>query len=263
MKIGQRKKGSKIYFILILVIPILFSVNFFNIGSKRIVKGKEEINIQDTIQKNTFEEDLNITYVGNYDSYYGIPEDIQISNDLVYVSDNCGDIQILTLDNNGFELVGYYKNDLFSSEIKLADKHTALCISGNNLFLALNDLGMVILNISTPQNPVFLSYYHNITADEVYAADNKLYTLKENSYINSTFSIYDVSTIQQPLLLFNKTYYDASYRMEIQNNCAFVRTDTRLNILNVTDPVNVTEIGHINRTIGGFTLHNNYLVLTN
>ena len=265
MRINLGRRVSNKYFMLFLVVvTILLSVNFFKINNMGVILAKEDTDLQNSMQKNSFEENLNLTHISNYDTYYGIPEALQISNDLLYVSDSCGDIQIFTLNNNEFELAGYYKNDLFNpKDARLADKPTALCISGNNLFLALNDLGVVILNITIPENPIFLSYFDNITADEIYVSDYKIYTLRRNSYKNTTFSIYDISSIQLPLLLYNITFNDDFNRMEIQNNYAFIKSYSRLRILNVTNPLNVSEIGHINGTIGGFSLHNKYLVLTN
>ncbi|MHA1127249.1 MAG: hypothetical protein ACTSQX_16610 [Candidatus Heimdallarchaeota archaeon] len=261
----QRKRNSRKYIrLFVIIIALLLTVNFFKINNLVNVGAKENTNTQNNLQKKSFEENLNVTHWGKYDTYYGKPYAIQTKNDLIYVSDICGDVQILALDNNEFELVGYYKNDLFDSEdARLTDKPASLCLSEDYLFLTLYDLGIAILNITNPENPILFEYYENITADEIYVSDNTLYTLKAYKWYNTTFSIYDISSIHLPFLINNITYDSTNGRMEFQNDFAFIKTYRKISVLNITDPYSITEISYINKTIGGFSLYNNYLVLTN
>jgi len=262
-KLGKQFLKKK--FILVsLMMLLLFLTKFYDMNNRSKVTAKENSLPTETIQKNSIEEDLNVTQWADYDTYYGKPNAVQIHNDLIYVADVCGDIQILSLNNNQFELVGYYKNELFDSEEKrLAGISSALCISENHLFLSIDEYGIVILNITKPEEPSFLEYHENILADEIYVSGDRLYTLKTNLFHNTTFSIYNISSLGFPFQINNITYDDTFSRMEIQNNIAFIKTYKKISILNITNPYSLTEISHINNSIYGFSVFKHYLIITN
>lgn len=136
-------------------------------------------------------------------------------------------------------------------------------IRGDYAFIANGAAGIMILDISIPEEPEIREIFEfPIAARDLYIDDNRLYLLSNNS----RFSIYELSeTNQLARLGYIDNYYGETRNFYIDGNYAYLTKDIHNNpegdcvlILDISDPSNPV----IADTIGYFN-NPNYIVVDN
>jgi len=156
------------------------------------------------------------------------------------------------------------------SEIELGWGIETLFPYNNNLFIG-SQRGMHIYNLDAPSEPKFISTYEHITScDPVVVSETTAYVTLRNGTncrngVNELHLI-DISDLENPSLV-NKEAMTNPYGLGVdskyRNKTLFVCDgDAGLKVLNVTNPLNVQQIG-TDSTINGYDViaHNDILMM--
>jgi hypothetical protein len=155
-------------------------------------------------------------------------------------------------------------------EIELGWGIETLFPYNNNLFIG-SQRGMHIYNLDAPSQPRFISTYEHITScDPVVVSESTAYVTLRNGTncrngVNELHLI-DISDLKNPTLINKKSMtnplglgVDSKYRSKTLFVCD---GDAGLKVLNVTNPLNVEQIG-ADSTINGYDViaHNDILMM--
>lgn len=172
---------------------------------------------------------LSPAYVSQYDTP-GNAECINIAGNIAYIADGEAGLLVIDISNpsvpsliSSIDTPGYAQ-DIF--------------IHGNSAFLADGSAGVEIIDIS---NPNLLSETGNLTthgnAINIKVLGSYAYVLTSLEF----FEIFDVSTIDAPIY---KNYTKVSgQHFFLSGNLAFVLGGDQLEIINISDPDNLTKLG--------------------
>ncbi|HNX79685.1 MAG TPA: hypothetical protein PKJ24_07370, partial [Prolixibacteraceae bacterium] len=107
--------------------------------------------------------------------------------------------------------------------------------SGDQIFAALSDGGMKVVDVSDPNNPVVAGTYYDVVYG-VGVASGKVYVVSYNYGLN----ILDVSNLSNITVTGNCSVPGFPYRVQVQGNYAYIgNTDSGsggINVVDVTDP---------------------------
>lgn len=175
----------------------------------------------------------------------GIPYEIAIKDDIVFVADGTDGLEILNVSDleNPFEIYQYPVNT-YSSDVELV---------GDLLYTANWDYGLEIFNISNPESPVKICQYDEYSLNCMHVdvqGDIACVTDHRNDYTG--IRILNITNPISPQLL--DTYSPSSvdfWDPMIYGNYLYVGNHGldggELQIYNLTDPTNIVKVGEFDK----------------
>ena len=121
-----------------------------------------------------------------------------------------------------------------------------VAVSGNYAYVADEDAGLHIIDITNPQNPVLAGICDTpgnalsvvVSGDHAYVAD-----------LSGGLRVIDVSNHQNPVEAGYDVTPDLAYGIAMSGNCVYMGDYASLRIVNVSNPASPTEVGFIGTTL--------------
>lgn len=237
-----------------------------------------------------------VGYIGDK----GVAYNVAIKDNFAYLADGYGGLKIFSLSNpENPQLISRYV-DAFVYDVQILDNYAYLCcgreliildisnkmeptleknistiessevtwhhfehsfLLDDYLYIAGEEAGIFIFDISIPEDPIFVGYYHGIwRADWVYVANDIAFT-STNFFVYGDMHIIDVSDKANPIKIteYNRSGIGAFYDVKVVGKYLFVaqgRTLRTYNIKNIETPTNVSIINissssHLSLCIAG------------
>ncbi len=219
-----------------------------------------------TSEKNPFE----FSKVGAFDYGFGSPRDIVVQGELAFIASEWGGLLIFNVsDLSQPELIAIFDEDrsissdyLWSSSSEVT---SGVFVEDDLVFLADGENGLLIINISKSISPQLVGKFH---------VDNNLFRVYVKSFIayvisgnaHEIFQIIDLSVPNSPSMKGEINYENEGIVIKeciVRDNYAFLATNTKFIVIDVSNPFNPVEITRVNN-LGGNTLalYDNYALLT-
>jgi photosystem II stability/assembly factor-like uncharacterized protein len=208
------------------------------------------------------------------------PADLQVANNLAYVSLDDYGLRIYDVSNPGNpQLVGEYDtfdktgdtyisgdyafishgsqgisvidiSDLdypvLADSIGLPGYTTDIDIRNNVAFTCGIEGGLSIINISDPENPFLISSTGNFNGSVIEVSDNYAFIVEIISTESSFIRIFDISDLNNPIEVNSMEFYQIVWSLLYQNGYLYVPAyDDGLFIYNVIDPLNPILVNNI------------------
>jgi len=185
---------------------------------------------------------MEIEQIGVYD--FGVAYDVVVQDDVAYLSGNNGvDVFDITDKTNPIKL----------TRITTPDGALGLCIIDNTLYIAATSNGLMIVDISDPENPETLSIVSAIFGMDVYVNQDYAYVASSTS-----FSVIDVSDPSNPERVVTVSGNERVYKMHgVEDTLYIGETYQGLMVYDTTDPTEPTYIRIVSGTTGIFDITSN------
>ncbi|MFX1253405.1 MAG: LVIVD repeat-containing protein [Promethearchaeota archaeon] len=176
-------------------------------------------------------QEITLREIGQIDNS-GFVRDVVVKDDIAYIADMAphGGLWIINVTNPqeptnmGQFFDGGIAHHLF--------------VDGDVVFVADNIGGLEILNVTDPFNPTKIGQINgqfndlDVEGNIIYATD----------YLEGLY-IFDVSNLTYPIELGRFEDVEMAQPVTIVDNLAYVTDNSGMNVLNVTDPSNITQLG--------------------
>jgi len=158
---------------------------------------------------------------------------LHVLDDTVYLAAGYSGLQILdTSDPTTPQAVGGYPTGGGAQDVWAYDDYAYVQDVG-----FFGDIGLHVIDISDPHIPEVVGYLPSIFVSELYAVGDNLYLALDG------LKVFDISDLSDPQLVTHIDGIDVS-AIDIVENRAYVMTNSALKVLDITDPDNLSEIGH-------------------
>ena len=177
----------------------------------------------------------------------GDTHDVEVHYGIAFISDMRAD-QLVILN------VSDPINPQLISTFQTEDNHglTVVAKSPTDMicYLACDDMGLDIINVSEPAFPVLLSNYDPTSAiDELTIRDDLAYLVSQNKGLE----VINISDPAVPIKLGSITYGNVGTKVNVvlKEGCAYLTDQNRgLFVVNITDPANMSIIGRYEDSFG-------------
>ena len=185
----------------------------------------------------------------------GDAQDIDVVGNKAYViskkNGSAGEFFILSLSNPD--------DPVLQGEYEVSDHVNAVAVSGNFAYLATSKSGeeLTVVNISNPSAPTQAALVDipNVSqAFDVAVSGSYAYLVTPSSTGGGEFYIYDISNPSAPVFRSDFELGSHVYGVYVSGSRAYLsssKVDKELVILDVSNPVNPTEIGSFNIPLAG------------
>lgn len=162
----------------------------------------------------------------------GIPNDIIVKGDppYAYVAENDSGLSIISLSSSYPHTVSSW----IPSDVSPGEKAKKLFVQDNNIFIAYGLRGLVILDISDPLNPSYLSEFQTSSISQ------DVYVFGDYAYVANSergLTVIDVSDIYSPSLAANCQTGSFAYSVYVQGDYVYLADKEKgLLVIDVSNP---------------------------
>jgi hypothetical protein len=256
-----RRKSKPIVFV-IFSIFLLINSNFANILNDQI-PSLYYSNITSYIQDVTYisnQTDYVLSKKFQYDDRLGAMNDIVVQDTLAFVAVKWGGLVIFNItDLQNPSIIGSYYEPLNTSSVSDNVLTSGIFVRDDLAFLADGENGLLILNVSSPTNPIKIGHF-----DEKgdWRHCNEVFV--ENSYAYIFTSLYliilDISDPTMPYKISEEQFIGLR-NIYVKNDFIFLATSTSCMIINASNPLNLINITTLNDTLNCY-IQDEFLFVT-
>ncbi|MHA1127158.1 MAG: LVIVD repeat-containing protein [Candidatus Heimdallarchaeota archaeon] len=257
----QVNKNKKFLFFIILFIIIITNINNINNNiSKLTTQGESSIQSLNNINTASDQTNYSLSKINQYDDQLGAMNDVEIKGNFAYVAVQWGGLVIFDISDleNPF-IIGSYYDPINTSSVSTNELTFGVFVKDDVAFVADGRNGLLILNVSNPENPIKITHFDALGYWDVYidvcVANNYAYILSSSD----SLSILNISIIDQPYKISDIEYIGSQFtNVQIKNDLVYLDGVSLSKIVNVSNPLNPELLLSLNNT-QIFALQEDYL----